>query len=166
MLLNICRQTFYISLVRISQKVKGVLMRNLQHIIFIWRRWYCDFQISLRVFDNWRTPNFDGVCMILDMRTFRHTHFFPEIFQLSKFVFLMILYCLKLTAIYLTLNYLFVLERDRFFTVYICLKETLFFIQIISKYYLCFYYKIMKKPYMRTIIGSFGRGCILSFSTL
>ena len=33
MFLNDCKQTFYISHVRISQKVKGVLMWNLQHII-------------------------------------------------------------------------------------------------------------------------------------
>ena len=43
---------------------------------------------------------------------------------------------------------LFAFGRDRFFTVYICFKETLFFIffiQTISKCYSCFYYKIMKK---------------------
>ena len=38
--LNICEKTFYISSKRISQKVKGVLMWNLQHFIFIWRRRY------------------------------------------------------------------------------------------------------------------------------
>ena len=40
MFLNICKQTFHKSHMRISQKVKGVLMWNLQHIIFIWRRRY------------------------------------------------------------------------------------------------------------------------------
>ena len=33
--LNVCKQCFNISHVRILQKVKGVLMQNLQHIIFI-----------------------------------------------------------------------------------------------------------------------------------
>ena len=41
MFLNVCKQTFHISNVCISQKVKGVLMWNFQHIIFIWRRRYC-----------------------------------------------------------------------------------------------------------------------------
>ena len=35
--LNVCKQTFYISHVYLSQKLKGVFMWNLQHIIFIWR---------------------------------------------------------------------------------------------------------------------------------
>ena len=34
----ICKQTFLISHQRISQKVKGALMWNLQHMAFIWRR--------------------------------------------------------------------------------------------------------------------------------
>ena len=59
----------------------------------------------------------------------------------------------------------FVPGRDRFFTVYICFKETLFFnfscIQTISKYYLCVYYEIIKKLYMHTITGSSGRDCVL-----
>ena len=38
--LNVCKQTFHISYVRISQIVKSVLMWNLQHIIFIWRPRY------------------------------------------------------------------------------------------------------------------------------
>ena len=38
--LNVCKQTFHISRVRIYQKVKGVLMWILQHIIFIWRQKY------------------------------------------------------------------------------------------------------------------------------
>ena len=36
MFLNVCKQTFHITHVRISQKVKGVSMWNLQHIILIW----------------------------------------------------------------------------------------------------------------------------------
>ena len=32
--LNVCEQTFHIPHVRVSQDVKGVLMGNLQHIIF------------------------------------------------------------------------------------------------------------------------------------
>ena len=38
--LNVCKQTFDTSHVRISQQVKGVLMWNLQHIIFISRQIY------------------------------------------------------------------------------------------------------------------------------
>ena len=38
--LNAWTQTFYISQVRISQKVKGDLMWDSQHIISIWRRRY------------------------------------------------------------------------------------------------------------------------------
>ena len=37
-MLNVWKQTFHISLMRISEKVEGVLMLNLQHIIFVWRR--------------------------------------------------------------------------------------------------------------------------------
>ena len=36
--LNVCKQTFHISHVSISQKVKDALMWNVQHITFIWRR--------------------------------------------------------------------------------------------------------------------------------
>ena len=38
--MNVCKQTFHISYVRISQKIKGVFMWNLQYIISIWRRRY------------------------------------------------------------------------------------------------------------------------------
>ena len=38
--LIVCKQTFHKSQVRISQKVKGIFIWNLQHIIFIWRRRY------------------------------------------------------------------------------------------------------------------------------
>ena len=40
MFLNVCKQTFHVSHVRISQKVKVVLMWNLQHVIFKRRRRY------------------------------------------------------------------------------------------------------------------------------
>ena len=50
MFLNVCEQTFHISYVRISQKVKVVLMWNLQHIIFIWRRRYSKIFKSALVF--------------------------------------------------------------------------------------------------------------------
>ena len=40
MFLNVSKQTFHIPHVHISQNVKDVLMWNLQHIIFIWRRRY------------------------------------------------------------------------------------------------------------------------------
>ena len=36
--LNVCKQTFHISHARTSQKVKGVLIWNLQHTIFMWRQ--------------------------------------------------------------------------------------------------------------------------------
>ena len=38
--LNVCKQTLHISQVHIFQKVKGVLMGNLRHIIFISRQSY------------------------------------------------------------------------------------------------------------------------------
>ena len=38
--LNVCKQTFDISHVRVSQNVKDVLTLNLQHIIFMWRQRY------------------------------------------------------------------------------------------------------------------------------
>ena len=42
MFLNVCKQTFYVSHVHISQKVKGVLMWNLQHL--------CEDSISKRYY--------------------------------------------------------------------------------------------------------------------
>ena len=51
--LNVCKQIFHISHVRISQKVKGVLMWNLQHIIFIKRRRYWQIFISVLVYLKW-----------------------------------------------------------------------------------------------------------------
>ena len=49
MFLSVCKQTFYKSHVRISQKVEGVLMWNLQHIIFIWRGRHCQISQSALV---------------------------------------------------------------------------------------------------------------------
>ena len=50
MLLNVCKQTFHISYMRLSQNVKSVLMRNIWHIIFMWRRRIlADFQICISV---------------------------------------------------------------------------------------------------------------------
>ena len=47
MFLYVCKQTFRISKVCISQKVKGVIMRNLRGtIFFMWRRMYCKIFIS------------------------------------------------------------------------------------------------------------------------
>ena len=46
MFLNVSKQTFHIPHVHISQNVKDVLMWNLQHIIFIWRRRYRQIFIS------------------------------------------------------------------------------------------------------------------------
>ena len=50
MLLNICKQTFHISHVRISQKVKYALMWNLQSIIFKWRWKYWQILKSALVY--------------------------------------------------------------------------------------------------------------------
>ena len=36
MFMNVCKQTFHMSHVRLSQKVKGVLTWNLRHIISIY----------------------------------------------------------------------------------------------------------------------------------
>ena len=36
--LNVCKQFYHISHVHVSQNVTGVLMWNLRHIIFMWRR--------------------------------------------------------------------------------------------------------------------------------
>ena len=100
------------------------------------------------------TPNFIGVRMSLDMRTLSRTLICSLwVFKVHKiFLVLIILYCLeaycyifdfKFTCLSLEeiysllfkslllyiwlLGYLFVLERDIFFTVYICFKENLFF---------------------------------------
>ena len=75
-----------------------------------------------------------GVCMILYMRTLTRTVIFSSWFfkVFKNFLVLIILYCFKNLLLYIwPLIYLFVLGRDRFFTVYICFKETLFFIQFI-----------------------------------
>ena len=40
MFLNVCKETFHVSHVHASQKVKDILMWNVQHIIFMWRRRY------------------------------------------------------------------------------------------------------------------------------
>ena len=58
MFLNICKQTFHISHVRISQKV-GALMWNLQHIIFIWRQRYWQIFKSALVYLKDFPPSFD-----------------------------------------------------------------------------------------------------------
>ena len=95
-------------------------------------------------------------CVRLDVCSFFSLRFFK---LLKIFLVVMILYCLK-SCCYIFDFYLFVLGRERFLTAYICLKETWFFsFSYISKYCLCFYYKIMKKLYMRTIIGSSGSDC-------
>ena len=50
MFLNICKNTFHIFYVCISQKVKCALMWNLQHTIFIWRRRYLQIFKSALVY--------------------------------------------------------------------------------------------------------------------
>ena len=122
--------------------------------------------LSLAGFNNWHTSckyvclilmvcTWFWTCVRLDVRSFFSLRFF----KILKIFLVMILCCLK-SYCYIFDLYLFVLGRERFLTAYICLKETLFFsFSYISKYCLCFYYKIMKKLYMRTIIGSSGSDC-------
>ena len=38
--LYVCKQTFHLSRVRITQKVNPIIMRNLRHFIFMWRQRY------------------------------------------------------------------------------------------------------------------------------
>ena len=93
-------------------------------------------------------PNYIGIHMNLDMCKLTGVLIFSLWFLNCSFVLALMIYCLKCYCyIYMAFN-LFAFGRDRFFTVYICFKETLFFIffiQTISKCYSCFYYKIMKK---------------------
>ena len=77
-------------------------------------------------------PTFIGVHMILDMCTLTYTLIFsPWFFKAFKiFLVLIILYgvkayCYRFDFIWLWI-YLFVLGRERFFTVYICFKESIF----------------------------------------
>ena len=69
---------------------------------------------------------FIGAHMILGMCTLTHTLIFslPFLKVFKNFLVLRISYCLK-TSCYIFDLYLFVLERDRFFTIYICFKEIL-----------------------------------------
>ena len=48
--LNVCKETFHISHMCTSLKVKGVLMWDLQYTIFIWRRGYCQIFKSALVY--------------------------------------------------------------------------------------------------------------------
>ena len=79
-----------------------------------------------------------GVCMILDMHALTCTLiFFPMIFlKFSKFFWF---WFFKNLMLYICpLIYLFVLERDRFFTLYICFQGTLFFnfsYKLFNKYF-------------------------------
>ena len=76
------------------------------------------------------TPTFIGVCIILDMHMLTCLLILPYDLMFSKNFWFLQFYSLK-TYSYRFDLYLFVFGRDRFFTVYICFKETLFFIQII-----------------------------------
>ena len=49
MFLNVCKQTFHISHMSISRKVKGVLMSNLQHYVHMKAKILADFQICISV---------------------------------------------------------------------------------------------------------------------
>ena len=103
---------------------------------------------NLPVFNNWHTSciyvrlpsTFIGVCMILDMRTLTCTlTFLPyELFNFFKiFLVFRISYCLK-TYCYIFDLYLFILVTDRFFTIFVCFKETLCFdfaYKLFNKYF-------------------------------
>ena len=67
MFLNVCKQIFYISHLRLSQKVKGVLMWNLQHNIFIWKRRYLQISKSalVHLYDPVKFLNFVAVSPFL-----------------------------------------------------------------------------------------------------
>ena len=69
---------FHISHIRISQKVNGVIMRNLRHIIFyvktkIWLNFNICLSFTLNThlkginFDEWNTKNFEYICSIFKM---------------------------------------------------------------------------------------------------
>ena len=57
MFLNVCKQAFHKSHLCISQKVKGILMWNHQHIIFIWRQRYWQIFKSALVY-HWKVNQF------------------------------------------------------------------------------------------------------------
>ena len=59
MFLNVCKQTFHISHVCTLQKVKDVLMWNLRHVIFRWRRRFWQIFKSALV----NVP-LKGLCMV------------------------------------------------------------------------------------------------------
>ena len=85
------------------------------------------------------TPTFTGIHMILDMHTLPCMLILPyDFFKFFKIcMVLIILYCLK-TYCYKFDLYFFGLGRGRFFTVYICFKETLFFnfsYKLFNKYF-------------------------------
>ena len=66
MFLNVCKQIFHITHMRISQKVKGVLMWNLQHAIFIWRGRYS------QIFKSALVPGRYGrTCLPLHLQSYR-----------------------------------------------------------------------------------------------
>ena len=48
-ILNVCKQTFHIPYLLLSQSLTRVLMWNLRHIIFIWRWRLADSQICINV---------------------------------------------------------------------------------------------------------------------
>ena len=56
MFLNACKHAFHISHMHISQKVKGVLMWKLQHIVFK-TKIFADLQICISIPLNWKYTN-------------------------------------------------------------------------------------------------------------
>ena len=75
--LNVCKQTFVTSHVRISQQVKSVLMWNLQHIIFISRQIY--WQIFKSAFS---VPFKDqDQCLITVVQNTKYSHKIKKIYS-------------------------------------------------------------------------------------
>ena len=75
MFLNVCKQTFHKSHMCMSQKVKGVLIWNLEHIIFISRRiqWRV-FKPALVYFENFKIFAGKHMCFHLDLHTCFEEH--------------------------------------------------------------------------------------------
>ena len=110
-----------------SQFAKMASSSNLEVVVFLLsslvRAWLLTYVAYVH------TSTFVGIHMILDIRTLTPTLIFPsefESFQNFCGSYNFILFKNILRCIW-TLTYLLVFGRDRFFTVYICFKETPYF---------------------------------------
>ena len=94
----------------------------------------------VRTFDNWCTRTY------VDLLLLAYTRFWIcfQSFQNFSSSYNFILFKNLLLHIW-PLIYLFLLERDSFYTVYICFKEILFFIQIFNT-----------SPYLRALAANLG----------